>query len=246
MIELINREDHQKLYLQLYEIIKRKIESGEWTVGSQIPTEEQLCKMFNISRATVRTAIIELVRQGYLKRQPGKGTFISKKVISEGLLMLTNLRELMFEDDSVFKQKILVRTVMMPIDGLHKELNIAEDKHIIFIKKLWFVEGEPSFLLESYIPYQICPLLLEEDLEKESLYDIFERRFGIKITKVLNLFYIENLKLDQSITLSLEENREVIVITQKCFSGDTIVLLNRFYKKKDKYSLFLEYERKAF
>lgn len=246
MIELLNRENHQKLYLQLYEIIKRKIVTEEWTVGSQIPTEEQLCKMFNVSRATVRTAIIELVRQGYLKRQPGKGTFINKKVISEGLLMLTNLRELMVEDDSVFKPEILARTVMMPINGLHKELNIKEDKHIIFIKKLWFVEGEPSFLLESYIPYHICPLLLEEDLEKKSLYDIFERRFAIKITKVSNVINVTNVKPDQGILLYLKENTEVVTMIQKCYSGDTVVLLNRYYKKKDRYSLFFEFERKAF
>ena len=68
-MELIDREDHQKLYLQLFAILKKKIESSEWSVGSQIPTEEELCKLFNVSRATVRTAVLELVRQGYLKRQ---------------------------------------------------------------------------------------------------------------------------------------------------------------------------------
>jgi len=36
-MELIDREDHQKLYFQLYEILKKKIESNEWLVGSQIP-----------------------------------------------------------------------------------------------------------------------------------------------------------------------------------------------------------------
>jgi len=71
-MELIDREDHQKLYLQLYEILKKKIESSEWPVGSQIPTEEDLCKIFNVSRATVRNAVMELVRQGYLKRQQAK------------------------------------------------------------------------------------------------------------------------------------------------------------------------------
>src|SRR4030043_1545111 len=101
-MELIDRDDHQKLYLQLYEILKRKIEGGEWPLGSQIPTEEELCSMFNVSRATVRTAILELVRQGYLKRQQGKGTFVFKNVISEGLTMLTNFRELLFEEGLPF------------------------------------------------------------------------------------------------------------------------------------------------
>ena len=79
MTELIDRENHQKLYIQLYEIIKKKIENNEWVVGSQIPTEQELCKMFNVSRATVRTAVLELARHGFLNRQQGKGTFICKR-----------------------------------------------------------------------------------------------------------------------------------------------------------------------
>jgi DNA-binding GntR family transcriptional regulator len=50
-MQLIDRENHQKLYIQLYEIIKKKIENNEWEVGSRIPTEQELCKMFNVSRA---------------------------------------------------------------------------------------------------------------------------------------------------------------------------------------------------
>ena len=79
-MQLINRDANQKLYFQLYEIFKKKIESNEWSVGSMIPTEEELCRMFEVSRATVRTSVLELVRHGYLKRHPGRGTFVLKNV----------------------------------------------------------------------------------------------------------------------------------------------------------------------
>ncbi len=125
-MQQINREDHQKLYLQLYEILKKKIESNEWQVGSQIPTEEDLCKMFDVSRVTVRTAVLELVRQGYLKRQQGKGTFIYKKIVSEGLTMFTNFREPMIEEGAALSSTVLARTVMIPIDDLNKIFNIPE------------------------------------------------------------------------------------------------------------------------
>ena len=96
-MDLIDRENHQKLYLQLYAILRKKIESGEWPIGTQIPTEEELCTMFNVSRATVRTSVLELVRQGYLMRQQGKGTFVYRNVVSDGIAMMTSLKELMFE-----------------------------------------------------------------------------------------------------------------------------------------------------
>jgi GntR family transcriptional regulator len=70
----VDRESSEKLYVQLYSILKSKIENREWAVGSQIPTEDELCRTFTVSKATVRMAITELARNGYIRKQQGKGT----------------------------------------------------------------------------------------------------------------------------------------------------------------------------
>lgn len=244
-MEHIDREDHQKLYVQLYEIIKKKIEGNEWSVGSQIPTEEELCKMFNVSRATVRTAVLELVRQGYLKRQQGKGTFIFRNIVSEGLAMLTNFKELFFEKGLDFSTNILARTVMMPVDDLDVKLEIQKDKHIIYIKRLRSIDNEPLLLQETYIPYHICPLLLEEDIEQNSLFDLFEKKYGIKITKVKNYIGITNLKSDESRLVESSEGSAAIFLNQFCYSGETLIMYTRSIKRPDKYQFLIELERKA-
>jgi len=243
-MELIDREDHQKLYLQLQSIIKKKIESGEWPIGSQIPTEEDLCNTFNVSRATVRTAVLELVRQGFLKRQQGKGTFIHKNVISDGLAMLTNFKELMFEEGLALSTQVLARTVMMPIDDLDARLNISPDKHIIYIKRLHSVEGEPVLLQESYIPYHLCPLLLEDNIEHHPLFDIFEKNYGIKITKVDNHIDITRLTLNESLAIGLTEGAAAILLTQDFYSGDTLIMYSRSVKRSDRFQFFIDLERK--
>ena len=153
--------------------------------------------MFSVSRATVRTAVLELVRQGYLKRQQGKGTFINKNYVSEGLTMLTNFRELLFEEGLNFTTNVLARTVMMPVDDLDVKLDIPKDKHIIYIKRLRSIDNEPVLLQETYIPYHICPLLLEEDIEHQSLFELFEKKYGIKITRVKNYIEIAPLPPDE-------------------------------------------------
>lgn len=129
---LIDKETHQKLYLQIYEILKKKIEGSEWTVGSLIPTESQLCQMFDVSRATIRTAILELVRQGFLIRHPGKGTFVCKNSITGGLSMYTNFSEMMFEEGVEYSTNVLAHTVMMPVDGLERSL-ISRMTSMLFI-----------------------------------------------------------------------------------------------------------------
>jgi ABC-type glycerol-3-phosphate transport system substrate-binding protein len=58
-------------------MIKRRIESGEYKPGDRLPTEQELCETFGISRTPVRHALTELTYEGILYRRPGLGTFVS-------------------------------------------------------------------------------------------------------------------------------------------------------------------------
>jgi ABC-type glycerol-3-phosphate transport system substrate-binding protein len=73
----INRQSPLPIYHQLKEIIKAKIERGEFEPGSRIPTEYELCNRYGISRTPVRQALTELVNEGLLLRLQGRGTFIN-------------------------------------------------------------------------------------------------------------------------------------------------------------------------
>jgi DNA-binding GntR family transcriptional regulator len=240
--EILDREDPQKLYFQLYEIIKKKIENNEWTVGSQIPTEEELCKMFNVSRATVRTAILYLVRQGYLRRQSGKGTFVSRRYMSYAMTMLTSFRELMLETGISYSTKVLAQTIMMPIDDLGTKLNISEDKHIIYIKRTTIVNNSPVISQEIYIPFHICRPLLDEDIEGNSFVEIFKKH-EINITQVRNLFDITYLNAEQAALFDLPEGSPALLLDQYFLSGDVTVMYIRSVKRPDSIKFAFEFER---
>jgi DNA-binding GntR family transcriptional regulator len=243
-MELIDRESHNKLYQQLLEIFKKRIESGEWAVGSQIPTEQELCTMFNVSRATVRTAVTELVHLGYLKRYQGKGTFVSRNTVHEGLTMQMNCKELLFEETVALEPAVLVRTVMMPVDDLDLVLNISSDKHIIYIKKIHSLNREPVFMQEFYVPYDICPHLLEDSVEHCSLLELFESNYGTKITEVKNYIDLTYLKENEAALLGSSEGSVAVLLTQNFYSGDTLIMYSRSVKKPNKLNLHLVVERK--
>lgn len=75
----ISKESSVPIYRQLKEIIKQKIEQGEFKPGERIPTEYELCETFAISRTSVRQALAELAQEGYLYRQQGSGTFVNHR-----------------------------------------------------------------------------------------------------------------------------------------------------------------------
>ena len=241
---VIDRGNHQKLYRQLLDIIKNKIESGEWALGSQIPTEEELCKTYNISKATVRNAVLELVRQGYLIRQQGKGTFVYRNTLSEGLTMQTTLKEMMLDTNFSISTKVLAQTVMMPIEDLDIKLDISPDKHLIYIKRLHFIDDNPTLINETYIPYHICPMIIEEKIDSEPIFDIIEKKHGIKITKVKNNIDITYLSLNESALLDTKEGSAALVLMQYFYSGETQIMYSHSIKKIDRINLFMEFERR--
>lgn len=243
--EKVNRDKPQKLYVQLFDILKKKIEDGEWPVGFQIPTEEDLCKLYEVSKATVRLAVSDLVRQGYLNRQQGKGTFVCKRVIPEALTMTTSFEELMIEAKVSFSTQVLAKTVIMPVDDLDIKLNIPEDSHIIYVKRLRTVGGEPVLLQESYIPYHVCPLLLEDDVAKNSLIKLFEKKYGITITKVQDYIEIVYLKGEDSKILGLSENPIALLLSQHFYSGKTPIMFSRSINHPERFRFFVEFERKT-
>lgn len=80
-------------YYQLKEIMREKIRSGEWKPGDLIPSERELGEQYGISRMTARQAITELVNEGLFYREQGKGTFVSRRKITQQLIHLTGFTE---------------------------------------------------------------------------------------------------------------------------------------------------------
>jgi GntR family transcriptional regulator len=240
----IDRESPDKLYQQLITILRTKLDSDEWAVGTQIPTEEELCRVYEVSKATVRIAISELVRQGYLRRQQGKGTFVCKRVIPEGLAMLTSFRELMLDARVVFSTTVLAQTVMMVTDDLSIKLHVPDDRHLIYVKRVRSVAGEPVLLQESFLPHMLCPLLLDADLEKESLLELLENRCNVKITRVRDFIEVVSLAPEEAAVLTLPPGSPALLLEQFFYSGDTQVMYTRSLKRPERFRLVIDLERK--
>ena len=243
MEEPIRREEHQKLYVQLIEILREKIENKEWDVGFQIPTEEDLCKNYGVSRATVRSAIAELVRDGYLYRLQGKGTFV-KQVVSDELVMLTSFRELMLEPGINFSTEVLVQTTMMPIGNIGHLLNISPDKHIIYMKRITVIEGKPVIIQEVHIPLHLCPQLLDENVAVNSLFGLFKKH-KVDITRIRNYFGVSYVGPDEARVFGSAEGSPILLLNQLFFSGETPVMYIRSVKRHDSFGLAIEFQKGA-
>ncbi|MBC3841352.1 GntR family transcriptional regulator [Streptacidiphilus sp. 4-A2] len=67
---------HRPLHQQVTDQMRRTIQRGQWAPGTQIPTEDQLCGLYEVSRPTVRLAVQALRTEGLLSVEQGRGTFV--------------------------------------------------------------------------------------------------------------------------------------------------------------------------
>ncbi len=85
----IDRNIPVPAYYQLKQLLKQQIQNGDLPPGSKIPTEEELCARYNLSRTPVRQALKELVVEGLLIRTPGRGTFVAQASSSDASASIT-------------------------------------------------------------------------------------------------------------------------------------------------------------
>src|SRR5574341_1328957 len=80
-------------YYQLAEIFRDEISLGTLKPGSQFPTEDSLCREYEVSRGTVRQAVSLLVQEGLICRQQGRGTFVNSPRLGPTFFTLTSFNE---------------------------------------------------------------------------------------------------------------------------------------------------------
>lgn len=168
-------------YYQLKEIMRQKIREGEWQPGDLIPSERELGEQYRISRMTARQAITELVNEGLFYREQGKGTYVSHRKITQQLLHLTGFTEDMRARGQRPGTRVLSVQMNPADESVANRLRIAAGQPVLTLRRLRLADGEPLALEISHLNFPGCERLLEEDLEKNSLYKLLETKYGLSL-----------------------------------------------------------------
>jgi GntR family transcriptional regulator len=183
-IQAIDFKSNIPYYVQLTNRIKEKILQRTWKPGSQIPGEMELCDECGVSRTVVRQSLRELELDGLIIRRKGKGTFVAEPKVSEGLVQkLTGFYQDMVDRGLRTNTQVLHHRVVPCTDKVAEFLQISPGTKIIDINRLRFVEDTPLQLVNSFVPFDLCPKLADVDLTDRSLYGFLERECGIFITR---------------------------------------------------------------
>ena len=148
-------------------------------VGTAIPSERQLSADLGVSRLTVRAALDELAREGYLVRRRGSGTYVQQPKISQELT-ITSFSEDMRRRGMVPGSRTLSMTTALAGAQLGRFLQVSPSEKILVIKRLRLADGETMAIETLHLPEKLVPGLQAKDLTG-SFYSLLHERYGISI-----------------------------------------------------------------
>lgn len=169
------------LYYQLYSLILNRIKMGELKPGDMLPTEISLLGEYNVSRATVRQAILDLARNGYVIREKSKGTFV--KDYSNNVRYADRVKgfsAISSQGTTIpLTSHVLEKKVAIPPKPIREALRLQEGEEAFYLKRIRYIRDEANTFVEDWIPYKLCAGIENEHFTNASLYHILEEKYNI-------------------------------------------------------------------
>lgn len=221
---MINKYSHVPLYSQLKNLIIDKIEKGEYAENSQIPSEQELCDTYDISRPTVRQAISELTNSGYLYKEKGKGTFVANKKSYIDIKNYTGFTDSILDSQDPGQHNIVSMKIIMGDDNnkLEKTFGISsiygQKAEFAEIKYMLMQNNSVLSLNVSYLPISQFPNIIQDITEKKPSYDILKGKYPlipVKSKSSLEVMYTEQ---SEAQFLQLQMGQPLIKIENVLYS----------------------------
>lgn len=231
------------IYLQLRELIRNKIEDGEYLPGMAIPSENDLADTYGINRMTVRNGIDALVNEGMLKRVQGKGVYVLGSKVERDLETLEGFTQTMKKKNTQPHTKVLTKTLRKAGDKYSLIFGIPPEDEIYYIKRICSADDESISLEEIFIPKYVVPELEGIDLGVFSIYEIYDF-YGIKITSARQTLDLTHLEQRDARMLGIDADLAVMLF--ECTSYDEkqkVIEFTRCYTRGDKCNFSVHFQR---
>ncbi len=176
---LIDRYSPIPLYQQLSDILANSIEDGSFKPGDHLPSENDLMKIFDVSRYVVRQTLNTLGRQGLIYTEHGRGSFVSGYQIEKPLDVLQSYHEGMRKSGFSVEVRLMNKSILIPQKNITEQLGLPANSQAFYIERVAYTGDSPLNILISYIPTIHMDGAKLMQFTGGSLYDYLAREFKV-------------------------------------------------------------------
>lgn len=237
----LDRELPVPLYHQLKSLLLRRIEVGELRPHARLETEDQLQAVYRVSKATVRQALGELVHEGYLRREQGRGTFVAEPRVDQGPKELTSFTADMRRLGLGARSRVLAQAVVAADPETAAKLGLPAGAPVFRLERLRMADGEPLALQTAHIPLDLAPGIAGADFATGSLYQVLERRFGLVPVSAHERHWAALVERSQARLLKVAPGSAALCAERvACLRSGRALEYTRSVRRADRYQITLD------
>lgn len=219
--QIAGANDPIPIYYKLQQELKQQIESGYWAPGEPIPSSRTIAQSYNVSMGTVRKAIDSLAKENYLYCLQGKGTFVTTTRIKQESLRYYLFREGFDGNDPEYKIQLIGFDTIRATRSISHWLQTHSDEKVYRLRRN-FIENEiPIIYNVSYLPCKMFKNfkdLVLKYLERETLYELIERAYGLPTIYNQELFSVGSSTKQVAQILKIAAGEPVLEVEMLSFT----------------------------
>lgn len=240
-------KSYKPLYKQLKEKILQDISNQVYKPGDMIPSQNELAKLYDVSRVTVRQALNEMIYSGILSTQKGKGTFVNDLPFNK----YTNNRLGGFTESiekigyKAYTQVLDVATIEAN-KNLAAKLKIEIGSPVVYLKRIRLVNNVPMTLENSCLnKSMICGIeFTKEFLENKSLYKLLKEKANINFSHAEEKINAILCDTETSGLLKISKEEPILLIKRKTYLSDNIPIeYCENYARSDVYNIIIRFNK---
>ena len=218
-----NTEKYRKndpTYVKVYHQIKTEIQKGTYPIGSFIPKESELERIYQVSRTTIRKAIKMLVEEETLEVRQGRGTKVLNYKAKQNYTHVSSVTE------TLRKRGYDVKVADMEIDIIEAEGQIAEQLELNYgekvarVQRVVLADERPVTIMENYIPYANVPGIENFENKFVALYQFIEDQYGLKIEETKDRIYAKQADFLETQVLQTESKEALLVVERVTYYNE--------------------------
>jgi GntR family transcriptional regulator len=222
-------------YLRIYELLRRQIEEHEYPVGSFLPPEPELCKIFSVSRTTIRKTIEMLIDEGFVYVHRGRGTEILDFKATQKLQFITSFSETLKEQGfDVSYRRVTVGSVSASA-SVATDLKVATGDRLVLVHRIALANGKPIAIMDNHLIPDVVPGIEEKIAKIKSLYAFLESEYNVLIDAATDFISAKAATGEEAALLEVLEGSPLLVVRRVTYSGtkaveraDLVIVANRY------------------
>ena len=204
--------------------LKNKIETSEYSFNSFLPSENKLTKIYDSSRATVRRALSELIRRGYIQTHQGSRVRIIYEPVKRNIFKIGGIesfKEAALRNGFTYDTKVVLLEKIIADENIATRSGFKFGDELYDVRRVRYINGKALILDKNYFLASVARDLTEE-IARKSIYDYLENQLNVKILTSKRTMTAELATSEDKKYLELEDYNCLAIVSGRVFNSDGI------------------------